>query len=198
MCSWSYIKIMLWRPSWGIWGNGAALPYRILARWIRDLNNGRESLADVAQPVSSEAVATLLDTDRRHTLRELGQEIGLSHTTVLHILMYRLRMRKIASRWIPKIWQKHNDGYETTPLKLTWSVMVVKQTICYAVLLRWMRHGPCRTNFNLTANPMNWVMWVTRQNKTKVRRTPINAKVNTCGTAKTDYWCTIFFFVVWR
>ena len=55
-------------------------------------------------------VAVLLDTDRRQTIRELGQEIGLSHTTVLHIL----RMRKIASRWDltgAQRWIQHDSAH---------------------------------------------------------------------------------------
>ena len=78
-----------------------------MVRRIKALNEGRESLAEVARPgrpsVSDEqvqAVAALLDTDRRQTIRELGQEIGLSHTTVMYILNNRLRTRKIVSRWV--------------------------------------------------------------------------------------------------
>ncbi|GJQ65347.1 hypothetical protein Trydic_g7461 [Trypoxylus dichotomus] len=48
-----------------------------------------------------QAIATLLDIDRRQTIHELGQEIGLSYTTVLHILKNRLEMRKIVWRWVP-------------------------------------------------------------------------------------------------
>ena len=44
------------------------------------------------------ALTTLLDSDRRHTFRELARETGLAHTTVLHILKECLGMRKIASR----------------------------------------------------------------------------------------------------
>ena len=43
------------------------------------------------------SVKKLLESDRRHTIRELARETGLAHTTVLHILKERLGMRKIAS-----------------------------------------------------------------------------------------------------
>ncbi|KAJ4426401.1 hypothetical protein ANN_27215 [Periplaneta americana] len=91
-----------------------ALPYTTVARWVRVFNEGRESLANVTRPgrpsVSDEqvqAVAVLLDTDRSQTIR-------LSHTTVLHILKNRLRMRKIASLWVPhdlmeaQLWIRYN------------------------------------------------------------------------------------------
>ena len=48
-----------------------------------------------------EAVSTLLDTDRRLTVRELALEIGLSHMTVFRIVKKHLGMRKIASWWVP-------------------------------------------------------------------------------------------------
>ena len=43
------------------------------------------------------ALTALLDSDRRHTIRELARETGLAHTTVLRILKGRLGMRQIAS-----------------------------------------------------------------------------------------------------
>ena len=65
-------------------------------------------MADMCRPshpsVSEEevyALTALLDSDRRHTIRELARETGLAHTTVLHVLKERLGMRKTASRWVP-------------------------------------------------------------------------------------------------
>ncbi|PNF20489.1 hypothetical protein B7P43_G06286 [Cryptotermes secundus] len=64
-------------------------------------------MADMRRPgrpsVSEEvyALSALLESDRRHTIRELARETGLAHTTVLHILKERLGTRKIASRWVP-------------------------------------------------------------------------------------------------
>ena len=61
-------------------------------------------------------MATLLEIDRRWTIRELACETGLSHTTVLHILKERLHMRKIASRWVAhslteiQKWQRYESA----------------------------------------------------------------------------------------
>ena len=55
-------------------------------------------------PISDEdvhTVSTLVEMDRNFIIRELAQETGLAPSTVLHILKDRLRMRKIASRWVP-------------------------------------------------------------------------------------------------
>jgi len=57
------------------------------------INEGRQNVANMHRPgrpsVSEEevcALTALLDSDRRHTIRELARETGLAHTTVLHIL----------------------------------------------------------------------------------------------------------------
>ncbi|GBL87724.1 hypothetical protein AVEN_81339-1 [Araneus ventricosus] len=85
-----------------------AVPYRTVERWVKAFNQGRQNVTDMRRPgrhsVSEEEVyafSALLDSDRRHTIRELARETGLAHTTVLQILISRLGMRKIASRWVP-------------------------------------------------------------------------------------------------
>ena len=53
--------------------------------------------------MSVQAVAALLDTDRRQKIRELGQERGLSLVTFMHILKNRPRIRKIESQGSPSL-----------------------------------------------------------------------------------------------
>jgi len=86
----------------------AAIPYRTVARWVQAFRAGRQNATDQPRPGPPSAtegqvtsLATLLETDRRWTIRELACETGLSHTPVLHILKERLHVRKIASRWVP-------------------------------------------------------------------------------------------------
>ncbi|PNF18928.1 hypothetical protein B7P43_G15789 [Cryptotermes secundus] len=85
----------------------SALPYRTVARRVKAFNEGRQNVADMRRPgrpsVSEEvyALSALLESDRRHTIRELARETGLANTTVLDVLKERLGMRKIASRWVP-------------------------------------------------------------------------------------------------
>ena len=52
------------------------------------------------------------------------EEIGLTHATLLHIQKNLLRIRELHPGGFPKIWRKLSDVYDTTPLKLTWSIMV--------------------------------------------------------------------------
>ncbi|PNF42584.1 hypothetical protein B7P43_G04699, partial [Cryptotermes secundus] len=86
----------------------SAVPYRTVARWVKAFNEGRQNVADMRRPgrpsVSEEevyALSALLESDRRHTIRELARETGLAHTTMLQILKERLGIRKIASRCVP-------------------------------------------------------------------------------------------------
>ncbi|GBM77747.1 hypothetical protein AVEN_18840-1 [Araneus ventricosus] len=57
----------------------SALPYRTVARWVKAFNEGWQNVADMRRPgrpsVSEEevyALATLLDSDRRHTISCAG------------------------------------------------------------------------------------------------------------------------------
>jgi len=85
----------------------AALPYRTVARWVQAFCAGWQNATDQlrpGRPSATEAqvssVATLLETDRWWTIRELACETGLSHMMVLHILKEHLHMPKIASCWV--------------------------------------------------------------------------------------------------
>ncbi|PSN41573.1 hypothetical protein C0J52_25006 [Blattella germanica] len=78
----------------------------LLTWWAKGFNEEHENVAGVSRSgrpsvSEEEAFAVLLDTDRRHSIRELGQETGLVHTTVLNILKERQAMSKITSRWAP-------------------------------------------------------------------------------------------------
>ena len=86
----------------------AALPYRTVARWVAAFRQGRENVEDMLRsghpPVSDEDVQTvsaLVEADRNVTIRELAQDIGLALATLHRILKDRLKMRKIASKWVP-------------------------------------------------------------------------------------------------
>jgi hypothetical protein len=46
-------------------------------------------------------VNALVLADRKITIRELTNNVGLAHSTMLHILKIQLQMRKIVSKWVP-------------------------------------------------------------------------------------------------
>ena len=64
-------------------------------------------------------LASLLDADRRWTVRELAAEVGVCHKTVLHILGYS----KVATRWIPheisevQKWHRYAVAQDSRPTK---------------------------------------------------------------------------------
>ena len=71
-----------------------------LSRWARTCG----AHASIWSPNSDEnvqLVSELVEVDRNVTIRQLEQDTGLAHSTVLHILKDLLKMRNIASKWVP-------------------------------------------------------------------------------------------------
>ncbi|XP_066258179.1 histone-lysine N-methyltransferase SETMAR-like [Euwallacea similis] len=80
-------------------------------RWFKAFSEGRGTIEDEPQsgrPSSSrtdenvDTIRDLVRSDRRLTVRMIGQELNLTHTTVHQILTNELGMRKICSKMVPK------------------------------------------------------------------------------------------------
>lgn len=80
-------------------------------RWFKAFSEGRESIEDeprTGRPSSSrtdenvDRIRDLVRSDRRLTVRMIGEELNLSHTTVHQILTNELEMRKICAKMVPK------------------------------------------------------------------------------------------------
>ena len=91
-------------------GSEFVLPYSSITRWVRQFNNGRNTVSNkhlYGRPWSAktgenvENVAKLLNDDRRYSCDDIAQELDISHGSVHPILTERLQMRKIAVRWVP-------------------------------------------------------------------------------------------------
>ncbi|KAI6658692.1 hypothetical protein LOD99_10987 [Oopsacas minuta] len=83
--------------------------------WIERFDNGDEELHDdprAGRPTSSksrnniERIQTILDEDRRITLRELEERVGISKATLHSIITEDLEMSKATERWVPKLLPK--------------------------------------------------------------------------------------------
>lgn len=79
--------------------------------WYRAFKGGRKVVEDLersGRPSTSrmdeniDEVGKLLAIDRRMTLREMGEELGISHESVRTILRDVFGMRRVAARLVPK------------------------------------------------------------------------------------------------
>ena len=91
-------------------GSEFALPYSSITRWVRQFNNGRntvsnkhlcERLLSAVTGENVENVAKLQNDDRWYSCDEIAHELDISHGSVHRILTERLQMRRIAARWVP-------------------------------------------------------------------------------------------------
>ena len=86
--------------------------YETVKYWVRKFKHGHMSIVDEpreGRPVSAitdekvKLVKALVLEDRRLTIRELEEQTGLSHGSVVSILHDYLNMTKVSARWIPRL-----------------------------------------------------------------------------------------------
>lgn len=96
-----------------------ALSRSVTFRWYSRFKEGRQSIEDDSRsgrPATAntekniEKVREKVLSDRRITIRELAEEVGIPHATVHSILTETLNMRRISAKFVPKLLnedQKH-------------------------------------------------------------------------------------------
>ena len=89
-----------------VYRNGA-LKYATVCKWVRQLNDGRESIKNdprVGRPVSVlmeknvAAVKTLIEEDTHYTVQEIEELSCIHSSSLLKILREGLGLRKICAR----------------------------------------------------------------------------------------------------
>ncbi len=96
---------------------GDSSPSRaVVYRWIRRFKDGRDELEDdprEGRPSTSknaqnvELVRNLVEEDRRITVIEIANELGISAGSTFSILTDDLGFSKLSARWVPKALQQH-------------------------------------------------------------------------------------------
>jgi hypothetical protein len=102
---------------------------KFVAWWVKAFRDGRKNVTDMPRPgrpaVCEEDVQnlnTLVLLDQNITVHELGNNVGLAHSTVLHILKKQLQMQKISSKWVPHYLTEQQKWlrYEAAQVHLEW------------------------------------------------------------------------------
>ncbi len=86
--------------------------YATVCRWNREFARGRESLLDdprSGRPTTGvnqeniETVRSLVESDRRLSVRSIAEQSQLSYGTVREVLHAKLGMSKVCARWVPRM-----------------------------------------------------------------------------------------------
>ncbi|XP_077156041.1 histone-lysine N-methyltransferase SETMAR-like [Ranitomeya variabilis] len=90
----------------------SSLPYSTVACWAKEFKLGRTSMEDEhreGRPSTSlnegnvKKVEEVVLADRRVTIRHVAEVTGISYGNIQRILAKELHMRKVSSRWVPKM-----------------------------------------------------------------------------------------------
>lgn len=90
----------------------ATLSWSRVKVWCNEFKQGRERVANQAHPrrprtsVTNENIARvreLIERDRRFTVLQISEELGVSYGSVQSIIRKQLGFRKISARWVPRL-----------------------------------------------------------------------------------------------
>ena len=86
-------------------------------RWVERFEDGWDTFEDsvrTGRPKSSrlkgnvELIERIMDEDRRVTIRELEERVGIPKTTIHRIIREDLEMSRVVARWVPKLLSEEN------------------------------------------------------------------------------------------
>jgi histone-lysine N-methyltransferase SETMAR len=91
--------------------------YRVVKYWVAEFKRGRQSTedearpgrpVDVSTPEMEELVHKTVLSDRRMSLEQIADIVKISMSTVRHILVEVLSMKKLSARWVPRMLSNEN------------------------------------------------------------------------------------------
>lgn len=90
----------------------SALAENTVRKWVREFKGGRTSVKDEQRPGRPKTASTdaniarvekFIMDDRRVTMQEICETLRLTMGTVERIITKELRLRKVSSRWVPRM-----------------------------------------------------------------------------------------------
>lgn len=90
----------------------SAPSYTTVKKWVAEFKRGRENIEDdprSGRPMTSTTeeninkVCDLILKDRRLTIREIADTIGISYERTQNIIVHELGFSKVSARWVPRL-----------------------------------------------------------------------------------------------
>ncbi|GFQ66084.1 histone-lysine N-methyltransferase SETMAR [Trichonephila clavata] len=83
----------------------------MVRRWCRTFSDGRQQVEDIPRAGRTRTATTdanvgkvddMIRANRRITIDEVAEELGISHERAQNIIHDILRYRKVSARWVPR------------------------------------------------------------------------------------------------
>ncbi|GFR17574.1 histone-lysine N-methyltransferase SETMAR [Trichonephila clavata] len=84
---------------------------QMVRRWCRTFSDGRQQLEDIPRAGRTRTATTdanvgkvddMIRANRRITIDEVAEELGIAHERAQNIIHDILRYRKVSARWMPR------------------------------------------------------------------------------------------------
>ncbi|GFR06800.1 histone-lysine N-methyltransferase SETMAR [Trichonephila clavata] len=93
-----------------VYGSGV-MSKQMVRRWCRTFSDGRQQVEDIPRAGRTRTATTdanvgkvddMIRANRRITIDEVAEELGISHERAQNIIHDILRYRKVSARWVPR------------------------------------------------------------------------------------------------
>ena len=107
-----------------------ASSYRTVAKWVAEFKDPERGFEDsprtgrpstITTDENIEAVERIVMRDRQISVRRVAYELGIPTTTVYETMSNHLGMKKVATRWVPKL---------LTPIQRANRMWIVVKSFC--------------------------------------------------------------------